>query len=239
MSELLRNYDEPEPRVFDASRALKIVDEIITDVYLPFRGGIGYRTERAILPEEPHVPHQENDAEHSWHVALTGYVLWDNRHQLALKFPEDFDIDLSQRFALVHDTPEIWVGDIDAMCRDINLINGKLAEEEAGIRKMVNRYPYMRGIGTLASQYVLKDSYEAKYNSDVDKIVGVRMICADGGRRWQNWEGMKTSRRYMSDTTRAKLLTPMGHALFDEVEKDLDDHPEYFPPSCSYQDTLF
>jgi 5'-deoxynucleotidase YfbR-like HD superfamily hydrolase len=220
---------EADQYEFKAQEALNVIDNIIKDVYLPFRGAEGYETERAILVEDPHVPHRENDAEHSWHIAFTLQVFWDNRAKLGINFPPNFNMQKALQFALKHDVVEIWADDVDAMTQDLNLINQKKDKEIAAHQLIKQEYPYLNGIADIWEEYEHKSSFEAQLVSDLDKIAATRMICLDGGNKWHDWEGYASTRQMMSERFREKLITPIGHALWDELERDIDNHPEYFP----------
>jgi hypothetical protein len=122
---------------FEAGAALGMIDGIITDIYLPFRGQAGYGTERAVLVEPPHVPHRENDAEHSWHLGLTIQVLWDNREALGIEFPESFDVAKAVQLAAAHDILEIWDPDVDAVTPNAEHLHFKKAREQAARRSAI------------------------------------------------------------------------------------------------------
>ena len=216
---------------FNARLALEVIDEIITDIYLPFRGAEGYDTERAVLVAAPHVPHRENDAEHSWNVDITGQVLYDVRHDIGLEFPENFDINKASVLCAGHDLIEIESGDVEAMTPDPSVIALKSLRERIAARNLSEKHPNLRGVMQRWQEYERKDTPEAQYISDVDKILACRMIFIDGGKKWHEWNGYQTGREDMVTRIRAKLLTDMGHKLFDELEKDIDANPEVFPYS--------
>jgi 5'-deoxynucleotidase YfbR-like HD superfamily hydrolase len=234
----LKTGVEIGPNAEEADRALKIIDTIITDIYMPSRGQDGYKTERVTLVGVPHMPHRENIAEHSQHLAFTAMVLWDNREQLGLDFPENFDINEAVAIALVHDSPvEVFAGDIDAMAQTEDIKRQKAAEEMAAMMLMRWKYPFLKGVADRWQSYETKDSFESEYVNDLNHIVGTRVISQDGGNRWHSWEGRQTAREYMVACMRSKLRTDIGHAIFDALERDLDNRPELFPDYR--QDSLF
>lgn len=220
---------ESDVSEFQAKAALDVIDKVIKEVYLPFRGAPGYGTERAIFVEDPHVPHRENDAEHSWHIDLTLQVLWDNQEKLGIDFPPDFNMQKALQFAIKHDTIEIWAEDVDATTKNTSLLEHKAAREKAAHILMKEKYPYLNGIADIWEEYEQKSSFEAQIVSDIDKVAATRVICLDGGKKWHKWEGGQCTREEMCRRYRDKLITPFGHALWDELERDLDNHPEYFP----------
>lgn len=219
---------------FDAPAALQIVDRVIENVYMPFRGQVGFETERATLVRPRHVDHMENDAEHSWHTALMLDIFWSNKGQLNLNFPDNFDVGKALRFAMIHDLPEIYGRDIDAVTPNAELKAGKVEEEHIAMNGLAMQLPFMRQITTSWKEYDRKDTPEAEFINDIDKNIATRLICHDGGEKWKRWKdstGLEysTPRDEMCEVMRGKMKTPFGHKLFDEIEADLDNHPEYFP----------
>jgi 5'-deoxynucleotidase YfbR-like HD superfamily hydrolase len=226
------------PTIEQGDQTLRIIDTIITDIYMPSRGAEGYRTERAITPEPPHVPHRENIAEHSQHLAFTAKVLWDNREALGLIFPADFNINKAIYKAVIHDSPvEVWVGDVNATTKNKEAIRLKAAREMAAMILMRKEYPFLSAIADDWEEYEHKETPEDEYINDLDKIISTRIICIDGGRKWHDWEGAQTTREEMVNCMRGKLRTENGHVLFDAIDRDLDNRPELFPDYR--QDTLF
>lgn len=233
------------PRIFDIrieqpARALAIIDQEVNGIYLPFRGAPGFGTERAILPEPPHVPHRENNAEHTFNVADIADYLWLEREEIGLKFNVDFDPYTMHSYALHHDKMEIVARDVDAMTLDATLLNYKEKRERAAAAILMLRYPALRKGIEQWKEYEAKDTPEAQFVSDIDKLSPIRVICADGGRRWHDWNKVATSRSRMCGTVRAKLLTPFAHAVMDEIEADLEANPHYFPEvDGPYNQSLF
>jgi 5'-deoxynucleotidase YfbR-like HD superfamily hydrolase len=226
----------------DGRPAIELIDQIITQIYLPFRGQEGYCTERAIYIEPPYARHKENDAEHSWHLAFTVQALWDNCQDLGLYFHEDFDISKALMLAIVHDVPEIWSADVDLATPHQELVRFKHSREKAAMDNAREALPFLAGTAIRWERYENKDTAEARFVSDIDKILGVRQIYLDGGKRWRNWEGFGIDCEKHSDILRNKLLTPAGHAMFDAIEADFDKHPNMFAPfsgPVNEQGTLF
>lgn len=76
---------------------------------------------------------RENDAEHSWHFALTGMILFEYAHSA--------EVDLCRilQMALVHDMVEIYAG--DAFCYDPEANRGKLERERAAADRLFALLP--------------------------------------------------------------------------------------------------
>ncbi|MGI9027731.1 MAG: HD domain-containing protein [Candidatus Saccharimonadales bacterium] len=237
--EIRSNQDLVEDVVtFEPEACLGLIDDLTQTIYLPFRGTTS-NTERAILPAEPCVEHRENDAEHTFHIATVVNQLWQQRQQLEIIFPDDYDPLLALSYTLDHDVLEIHAGDVDSMTRDPVLKQFKRSNEKAAAAIIRLAHPSLAPIADNSEQYEKKDNSTARFVNDLDKIAPIRVICADGGRRWHNWQGTATSRKFMVETVRKKLLTPFGHVMLDAIEEDLAAHPEYFPDECNYQGRLF
>lgn len=228
----------PDVVTFEPEACLALIDDLTKAIYLPFRG-VTSATERAILPAEPCVPHRENDAEHTFHIATVANQLWQQRERLGIIFPQDYDPHQALSYILDHDVPEIHAKDVDSMSRDPVLKQLKRGREKAAGVLIRLTHPSLAPIIDNWEEYEEKDTSTSRFVNDLDKIAPIRVICADGGRRWHNWEGMATSRAYHGQVLRSKLLTPFGHALMELIEEDYDKHPEYFPDECNYQERLF
>lgn len=190
-------WPEVVPTSQQADMAIEAIIADIEELYLPYRGQAGYGTERAILPEPAHVPHRENDAEHTWNVENVIQMLWHNRELFGLKFPESFSIEKALQYAHVHDMVEIKARDVDTLTQDAETIKQKKIKEEVAVnwlKKTIHR----RWAADLWEEYDAKDTPEAQFVSDVDKVVGCAVITADGGRRWHDWEGESASLAFMS-----------------------------------------
>jgi hypothetical protein len=189
-----------------ADEALRAVDEVVR-LYI---NGIR-KVERRILsvPDKVGTGPQENVAEHSHSLWLAIKTLWENSSDLGIEFGKDFDIGLALTAAQVHDIGESKSknGDVDAMSEDQYL--GWLAD--AGIE---------------AEQ---KEKVEYKFNSDVDKHIGTRIIALYAPYRWWGAGGAITTREKHERIMREKLLTPFGHTLFDAIQRDFDQRENIFP----------
>lgn len=208
---------------------LEVIDGIIKYLYMPFRGQEGFKTERAILVEDAHVPHRENDAEHSWHLAFTCQVLYYHRQELGLEFPPDFNIDKAVSYAIPHDVPEIRSEDVDLMSPIDSHHTEKQQKELVAMEEMAAEFPWLKGIAELWHEYEPRDNQESQFVSDIDKLIALRMICHDGGKKWHDWEGYSTDRVLMLDKVGSKLFTNIGRQIFAAAEIDINNHPEYFP----------
>lgn len=230
----------PEVYIGDPEACLALIDDITEHIYLPFRGTTA-NTERAILPADSCIEHRENDAEHTFHIATIANQLWVQRERLGLIFPDEYDPLKTLSYILDHDVPEVYAPDVDSMTRNSELKRLKPNKEKAAAAFIRLTHPSLAPIIDNWECYEEKDDYdlEARIANDLDKLAPIRVICADGGRRWHNWEGTAITRTYHERVMREKLLTQFGHDMMDVIQRDLDKHPEYFPETGHYQDRLF
>jgi hypothetical protein len=74
---------------------------------------MGYGTERAVIVAPPHVPHRENDTEHSWFITEAALRLHENREMLRMPFPKGFSLLEFLKYSHGHDLGELRAPDVD------------------------------------------------------------------------------------------------------------------------------
>ncbi len=120
----------------------------------------------------------ENDAEHSWHIAMYAIVLIDYA-------PKDIDILKVLKMCLIHDIVEIYAGDTFLYDEELTKTK-KIREEEAG-RKIFGILPedmadefYM-----LWQEFEDKKTKEAIYSHMLDRLEPIMLNYATKGGSWQ------------------------------------------------------
>src|ERR1041384_7563187 len=78
--------------------------------------------------------HYENDAEHSFHLALSAVEIAANYH------PE-LDVGLVSQFSIVHDLPEIYAGDSPSFKRTKEAEVQKEIAEAAALERLLKELP--------------------------------------------------------------------------------------------------
>ncbi|MDB5177620.1 MAG: Metal dependent phosphohydrolase [Candidatus Saccharibacteria bacterium] len=112
----------------------------------------------------PHydINHPENDVEHSFHLAISAMELAANYH------PE-LDVGLVAQFSLVHDLPEVYVGDVPTF----DITDEKRAEKESAERvateRLVKELP--PHLGQLLKRYEDQIEPEARFVRLIDKLL--------------------------------------------------------------------
>lgn len=128
---------------------------------------------------------RENDAEHSWHLALMAVLLSEYA---------DKDIDVLRVVAmvLVHDIVELDAGDTYAYDNEGNAT--KREREVKAAERIFNILPedqaaYLR---SLWDEFEGQDTKEAKFANTLDKLQPLMLNDASGGKSWKE-HGVKLS----------------------------------------------
>jgi len=117
----------------------------------------------------------ENSAEHSWHIALSLYVLKE-------EFDLDIDISRAVKMALVHDVCEIGAD-------DISVYDPERSKKEASEREyldMLSEMPlgFISEIKELWEDYEEQSSKESRWVKIADRLVPFMMSMNTGGKTW-------------------------------------------------------
>ena len=106
----------------------------------------------------------ENDAEHSWHIALMALTL----HEYAGHV--DVDINRVLKMALVHDLVEVYAGDTFAY--DSEAARSKKAREQAAADKLFSLLPpeQSREFRTLWEEFDAMATPDSMYAAAIDRL---------------------------------------------------------------------
>jgi putative hydrolase of HD superfamily len=102
----------------------------------------------------------ETVAEHSFGVALLGYVIASEQTSL--------DTNHVMKLGLFHDIGEIYAGDITP--QDGISIEDKKQKEYAGVQKVFSRFPNPENYISLWQEFENQTSPEAKFVKEVDRL---------------------------------------------------------------------
>lgn len=121
---------------------------------------------------------QENDAEHSWHIAVMAMLFKDYA-------PKDCDISKSIQMCLVHDLIEIYAGDTFAY--DINANKDKEEREKKAADKLFSQLPesLSKEFRSLWEEFDQMQTPEAKYAAAMDRIQPFLHNTLTGGHTWK------------------------------------------------------
>ena len=122
---------------------------------------------------------QENDAEHSWHLALMALILGE--------YADGGGIDLLHviRMVLVHDLVEIDAG--DTYCYDEAGYLDKTRRETAAAERIFNLLPDDQAgqIRALWDEFEAADTPEARFANALDRLQPLMHNVFTDGRMWQ------------------------------------------------------
>ena len=130
----------------------------LTREFTTIKRSVGYRKH-----------HRENDAEHSYQVAISCWVL---NHDRKLGLSDEKIL----KMALVHDLVEVYAGDVDAHGASKKKHLNKKEQEQKALKKIQTKFPELTELTNMITEYDKKDSKESKFVSIVDKITPVHHV---------------------------------------------------------------
>lgn len=121
---------------------------------------------------------KENDAEHSFHLAVMAYVLADYAN-------EPIDREKTMIMCLVHDLVEIYAGDTYAY--DTKGYESKAAREQAAAEKLYGLLPEDQGreLKGLWEEFEAAETPEARFANVLDRVQPVMLTDAADGKSWK------------------------------------------------------
>ena len=150
---------------------------------------------------------QENDAEHSWHMALTALILFE------YCTIEGVDINRVIRMILIHDLVEIYAGDTFAY--DIEGNETKESREQVSATKLYSILPENQNIEyrELWEEFEKMETPDAIYASAIDRLQSLHNIHLSKGYTWKK-HGITAKQIY----TRMKPIKTTLPKLWEYVE---------------------
>lgn len=122
---------------------------------------------------------RENDAEHSWHLALMAILLSE--------YSKDPNIDLLKvvKMCIIHDIVEIDAG--DTFCYDANANLDKLEREQKAAERIFSILPedQARELRALWEEFDAMQTPEAKFAASMDRLQPVLLNYLNKGGTWQ------------------------------------------------------
>ena len=195
---------------------LSELEELMSEMAFPF-----YFVERdAMLPVEPR--RSENDAEHSWSVALLAC-------SLAPEVDKTLDVGKVAQFAIVHDLVELFAGDTSPWQGDGNFRASKEEREAKALELIGERFSAFPWIRKTIQEYESKASNEATYVWAVDKVIILLLRRLDKGKFFITNGITKEmfDERLISNRKKAHAHPVVGE-YYDQLLALFENHPEYF-----------
>lgn len=158
-----------------------------------------------------HSERHENDAEHSWHLAMMALVLSGYANN---------DVDLLKviKMLLIHDIVEIDAG--DTFIYDTTKSHDNTAEELQAAKRIFGILPEPQAseLVDLWLEFEHGESNEAKFAKSLDRLEPLLQNHSNKGGTWQEY-GVK----YQTVYDKKKSIKDGSETLWDYVENLLDD----------------
>lgn len=154
---------------------------------------------------------RENDAEHSWHIALMAMIFKDFS-------PKGVDINRAVKMCIIHDLVEIYAGDTFAY--DTHAIESKKERESIAAQNLFSKLPVNTGLElkNLWEEFDLMESLDSKYASCMDRLQPFLHNTLTEGHTWKE---SKTSASKVYK--RLEIVKEVIPELWDWVEKNISN----------------
>ncbi|MCI8817112.1 MAG: HD domain-containing protein [Angelakisella sp.] len=154
---------------------------------------------------------RENDAEHSWHIALMAYLFREYAN-------EEVDILRVMLMCLVHDIVEIDAGDTYAY--DAQGLETQAAREAAARERLYSILPEDQGaeLAALFDEFEACETPEARFARALDNIQPMMLNHSNGGGDWRE-HGIAAEQVYRRQS-RTRLGSEKLFAVADEVIRE-------------------
>jgi putative hydrolases of HD superfamily len=155
---------------------------------------------------------QENDAEHSFGLALTCWYLHP-------KIAPELDISKILRYALAHDIVEVHSG--DTYIFDSDALKTKQAREKDAIVQLKNEWDDFTELTDFAEGYANKNNDEAKFVYAVDKIIPA--ILVELGLNDRTWSDYQITLKMNKEVKKTILISKHVSPYYDKLLAWLDE----------------
>jgi len=125
-----------------------------------------------------HEDRKENDAEHSWHLAILAMLLSEYAAQ-------PVDVLHVMKMVLIHDVVEIDAG--DTYCYDSEGYKSKADREEKAAQRIFGLLPddQREEFYTLWREFEDSETNDARFAAMLDRLQPIMLNYTKGGRSWQ------------------------------------------------------
>ena len=157
---------------------------------------------------------KENDAEHSWHIALMAYLLQEYAEK-------PVDVSKVMLMVLIHDLVEIDAGDTYAY--DDAEAETKRAREEAAADRIFGLLPEDQGkyFRELWEEFEAYESPEGKYAHLLDNFQPLLLNDASGGLSWQEHQ-VRKSQIYKRNEKIEETSETIWNCMKEIVQKHIE-----------------
>lgn len=158
---------------------------------------------------------KENDAEHSWHLAIMAYLLAEHAN-------DEVDVAKVMLMVLLHDIVEIDAGDTYAY--DVEAHKTKAEREKKAADRIFNILPADQAVyfRSLWEEFEENTTACARFANSLDKIQPLMLNDATGGKAWRehNATSDKVETRFKSTSLGSEKIWEYGQSLIDKNRKE-------------------
>lgn len=165
--------------------------------------------------EKKPLPRRENDAEHSFSLAIAAAVLSEYSN-------EPVDITKVMKMVLVHDAVEIYAG--DTYCYDDEGAKTKKERENAAAEKVFGMLPEEQGreYRELWDEFERNDTPEARFSNAMDRIQPLLLNYSREGYSWKEHGVSSAQVRKRFDTVKGGSAE-LGRMVDDLLDKAIEN----------------
>ena len=157
---------------------------------------------------------QENDAEHSWHMALMIYLLKEYANR-------EFDVAKAMMMALIHDVVEIEAGDTYAY--DPEMLKSKDEREQKAAERIFGMLPddQQKEFYDLFYEFEKGETMEAKFVKAMDNFQPLLLNNYNNGNDWKRFNIKKSQVVKRQSTSR-----PGSEKIWQVTEKIIEQNTQ-------------
>lgn len=154
---------------------------------------------------------EENDAEHSWHMAMTAIVLKEY-------FIEEVDMEKTLKMILIHDLVEIYAGDTPAFGA---VREDKFQAELESAKKLFSILPkdQEEEFLNLWLEFEEVETSESKFANVCDKVQGFMQNMTSNGHTWRKFSPSVDKILERVDPVKKYAPEVFNKMLLPEIEK--------------------
>ena len=157
---------------------------------------------------------RENDAEHSWHIAVMAMIFSEYA-------AEPVDIGRAVQMCVIHDIVEIEAGDTFAYDEKGNI--GKAEREKEAADKLFEKLPADQGkmIRSLWEEFDAMDTADAKYAACMDRIQPFLHNTLTDGHTWGNGKVARKAVEKRADIVR-EFMPEVYQWMINNMDKAVE-----------------
>lgn len=159
---------------------------------------------------------RENDAEHSWHLAMLTMLLAEYANK------EDIDVLRVMKMVIIHDIVEIDAGDTFAY--DYEGYKDKDEREKAAANRIFGLLPHDQGeeIHSLWREFEERETPEARFAAALDRVQPLIHNYYTKGGTWKKHEVTleKVKKRFHCIAEGSEILAELVENIIDESVKE-------------------